>query len=458
MIDLARRLLTLPPQRIVCLGDLLCDTDIHGTTDRFAAEAPACPIFCHEKDVSRPGGAGAVATMAQALGANVELIHAGTSVKRRYFVDDRQVFRADEEAPCPTAQEENALTAKIALAVLQADCVLIADYGKGACTNATLHAAIEGARKKGIPCLVDPARGTDWSRYTGCTAIKCNWPQWQAWLQAPAGVKRRREEEWHAVCEYLVVTQGSRGLVLDQRGAVLPVSLAVSRERKTADVTGAGDMVLATLGVCLPGGLCWQDACWVANAAAGCKVERQGAVALSRFELLADLLHGVKVLPLDLLLACLEAHREHGGQIVFTNGCFDVLHAGHVHCLGEAKAQGDILVLGLNSDASVRSLKGPSRPVHRVEDRTAVLAGLQSVDYITVFDEQTPEKVIHAVRPHVLVKGASYAGQAIAGAEFVQAQGGRVHLVEMLAGRSSSIALTRLSEPVPLPTNQAAAS
>src|SRR5207248_4376190 len=232
-----------------------------------------------------------------------------------------------------------------------------------------------------------------------------------------------------------IVTLDKDGMALahrDGRSLVFP-----TRPRQVYDITGAGDMVMATLGLALAAGADYDAAIRLANIAGGLEVERIGVATVTREEILADLLHAPfraagrlpganKVLPLPELLSELDRRRRGGERVAFTNGCFDVLHAGHVGYLHEARAQADWLVVGLNSDGSVRQLKGPSRPLNPAEARAAVLAGLQDVDYVTIFAEPTPLALIEAVRPDVLVKGADYRKAEVVGAAFVEAHGGRV--------------------------------
>jgi D-beta-D-heptose 7-phosphate kinase/D-beta-D-heptose 1-phosphate adenosyltransferase len=231
----------------------------------------------------------------------------------------------------------------------------------------------------------------------------------------------------------------------DGRRRVFP-----TRPRQVYDITGAGDMVLAVLGMALAAGADYDPAIRLANVAGGLEVEKIGVATVTRDEILRDLLRGGpgsgadKVLSRDAVCREVESRRRLGQRVAFTNGCFDVLHAGHVQYLQEARAQADLLVVGLNSDASVRGLKGDGRPVNPAEARAAVLAALQAVDYVTVFDEPTPLELIQAVRPDVLVKGADYRKDQVVGAAFVESYGGRVHLAGLRQGYSTTRLLQRL--------------
>jgi D-beta-D-heptose 7-phosphate kinase/D-beta-D-heptose 1-phosphate adenosyltransferase len=250
-----------------------------------------------------------------------------------------------------------------------------------------------------------------------------------------------------------IVTLDKDGMALahrDGRSAIFP-----TRQRQVYDITGAGDMVMATLGLALAAGADYDPAIRLANVAGGLEVEKIGVATVTRGEILADLLHApfraaervpgaAKVLDVQNLKRELDSRREKGQKVAFTNGCFDVLHAGHVQYLAEARRQGDCLVVAINSDESVRQLKGPTRPLNAVEARALVLAGLQDVDYVTIFADATPAAVIEAVRPDVLVKGADYKKSEVVGAEFVESYGGRVHLANLRDGFSTTNLIERM--------------
>ncbi len=304
----------------------------------------------------------------------------------------------------------------------RADIVLISDYDKGVCTPGLLAAVIAAARARGLRTLADPIRGSDYRKYHGCSAITPN--RLEAGLatgrvlgdtaSALQGAAQLREQ---LDLEAAIVTLDKEGMALahaDGRAEVFP-----TRPRQVYDITGAGDMVLAVLGMALAAGADYEAAIRLANIAGGLEVEKIGVATVTREEILRDLLHSgsghseygpglEKVRSRASLLAELQSRRGLGQRIAFTNGCFDVLHAGHVQYLQEARAQADLLVVGLNSDASVRALKGPDRPVNSVESRALVLAALEAVDYLVIFDEATPLELIHVLRPDVLVKGADY--------------------------------------------------
>ncbi|MGL5094724.1 MAG: D-glycero-beta-D-manno-heptose 1-phosphate adenylyltransferase, partial [Planctomycetia bacterium] len=334
------------------------------------------------------------------------------------------------------------------------DVVLVSDYDKGVCRPVLIRRLIEACRDHSLKILVDPIRGGDYqARYRGCSAMTPN--RLEAGLAAgvvihdlndafEAADKLRRELDM----EVGVVTLDKEGIALvdaEGRRKHFPV-----RERQVYDITGAGDMVLAVMGMVLAAGGDYEQAIPLANTAGGLEVERIGVATLTRDEILQDLRHAPtggaeKVVDANRLAGELDRLRRTGRRIVFTNGCFDVLHSGHVQYLREARAQGDVLVVGLNSDASVRALgKAPDRPVHDEAARATVLSGLSAVDYVVVFDDDTPLSLIESVRPDVLVKGADYKPEQVVGRAFVESYGGRLHLAALAPGLSTTAALRKL--------------
>jgi D-beta-D-heptose 7-phosphate kinase/D-beta-D-heptose 1-phosphate adenosyltransferase len=485
LIDLVHR---LGEPRVLVIGDLMLDRYVWGNAARVSQEAPVILLHADHRE-ERLGGASSVATMLRALGAKVCLAgvvgadadggrvrqmltdlgveqdavvsDAGrpTTVKERYIgraqqKHPQQILRVDYERrdalDSYVAQE---LEQRIASEIRRADIVLISDYDKGVCTPGLLAAVIGAARDGGKRTLADPTRGGDYAKYRGCSAITPNRleaalatgreiPTSAAALTAAAQLRETLD------LEAAIITLDKDGMAIvgkDGSRAVFP-----TRPRQVYDITGAGDMVLSVLGLALASGASYESAIRLANVAGGLEVEKIGVATVTRDEILRDLLHDLpggtakKVLPLADLERELEQRRHVGQRVAFTNGCFDVLHAGHVQYLHEARAQADLLVVGLNSDASVRALKGPDRPVNVDAARALVLAGLQAVDFVTVFADATPLELIHAVRPDVLVKGADYRKDEVVGAEFVESYGGRVHLAEMRTGFSTTGLLQRL--------------
>jgi D-beta-D-heptose 7-phosphate kinase/D-beta-D-heptose 1-phosphate adenosyltransferase len=486
--DLIGLVRNLGRPRILVIGDIILDRYIFGCAERISQEAPV-PLLRADRREIRLGGAASVASMLACLGAEVTLagvvggdrqapivldlvqefkIHTHlvlpdpdrpTTLKERYIgrAHDRhpqQMLRVDFEARTPLAPAlETCLLNGLDAHLSGCDIVLISDYDKGVCTPRLMRHAIDRARAFRVKVLVDPIRGSDYSKYHGATCLTPNRPEAQLATGLPvatptealaAGEQLRRQLDAEAV----IVTLDKDGMALahaDGRRQVFG-----TRSRQVYDITGAGDMVLSVLGLCLAAGANYEAAIALGNVAGGLEVERLGVATLTREELLHDLLASApappsKVLRLNDLTVELERRRSRGDRIVFTNGCFDIIHAGHVRYLQQARALGQPLVVGLNSDASVRRLKGPGRPLNTAEARAEVLAALSCVDYATVFDEDTPLRLIEAVHPHVLVKGGDYRPEQVVGREFVESQGGQLILIPLVPGQSTSRLVTHLS-------------
>jgi len=479
--------------RILVVGDLMLDRYVWGDAARISQEAPVI-LLQADRCEERLGGASSVATLLAALGASVDLCGVTgadtqaprvraildelgirhetviadpsrpTTVKERYIGraqhrHPQQMIRVDYEDKKSVDKEIEKRLLQSALERLDGTgCVLISDYDKGVCTPGLLVPLIREARRRGIPVLADPIRGGDWTKYKGSSSLTPNR------LEAGLNVGRTLDTNDQALVagrELLenfdldvgIVTLDRDGMALvrrDGRSHIFP-----TRPRQVYDITGAGDMVMAVLGMVLATGADFAPAIQLANVAGGLEVEKIGVQPVTIDEILNDLQVGAaashrpdaprgKIALGDELEVRVGEARWLGRRIVFTNGCFDVLHAGHVNYLSEARRQGDFLVVGLNSDASVRALKGPTRPVHPEWARSAVLAGLEAVDLVTVFGESTPLALIRRVRPDVLVKGADYRREEVVGGDFVENLGGRVHLASLEAGMSTTKALEKL--------------
>ena len=463
---------------VAVVGDLMLDETWTGEVSRVAPEAPV-PLLHLSGMSRRAGGAGNVVENLVALGARAIALGAvgpgeegawlarrltslpgargtvvvdpvrTTPVKRRMVAEGRQLLRVDEEVASGLSSEtERALLSAGLAAVRDADVLLVSDYAKGTLTPRLCSALLAAAREKGIPALVDP-KGRDYARYRGATLVTPNRKELETvtgeLARDPAAVARlgaRLRDELHL--DALLVKLSDEGMLLLPRGdGPRPIR---ARAREVFDVTGAGDTVLAALGVALGAGLDLPSAAEVANRAAGCAVARVGTAPVRW----ADLLDGLAASPDEKLLdrphltaVCATLKRAHR-KVVFTNGCFDLLHPGHVRLLTEARKLGDVLVVGLNSDASVRRLKGEGRPILGEHDRAQVLGGLDAVDFVVVFDEETPEALIGAVRPDVLVKGGDYSEETVVGARFVRSYGGTVALVPLVPGSSTSGVVARM--------------
>jgi D-beta-D-heptose 7-phosphate kinase/D-beta-D-heptose 1-phosphate adenosyltransferase len=328
----------------------------------------------------------------------------------------------------------------------------IEDYNKGLLPPEVCRAAIDLARQRKIPILVDPARIEDYSKYSGASAITPNRTE----AEVASGLPTQKPEQYQACAEKLLTALDLDAaiLTLDRHGAYLATRDGVRRwlqtkQRNVYDVSGAGDMVLSVLAIARASGADWTDSVALANVAGGLEVERFGSVPVTRQEITQELLSEAreqlgKQRPLHQLLIELQRHRASGKKIVFTNGCFDLIHLGHVKYFQFAKREGDLLVVGVNTDASIRRLKGDKRPIISEIDRLGVLEELQSIDYLVLFEQDTPLELVRAIRPDVLVKGADYADQEIVGADLVRGWGGRVALAPLIDGRSTSTVIQRI--------------
>jgi D-beta-D-heptose 7-phosphate kinase/D-beta-D-heptose 1-phosphate adenosyltransferase len=362
------------------------------------------------------------------------------------------MMRVDYETRAPVAGEVEAdLCSAIVAEARRADVVLVSDYDKGVCTPAVMAAAVSAANERGVRVVADPIRGRDYGKYRGCASMTPN--RLEAGLatgltvtsvdEALAAARKLRDD---LGLEAGIITLDKDGMALAHRDGTEGVY--PTRARQVYDITGAGDMVMSVLGLALAAGADYPAAIRLANVAGGLEVEKVGVATVTREEIINDLLHtpaaadphaaSTKLRTLPRLLPELEARRRLGQRVAFTNGCFDILHLGHVQYLTEARAQADCLVVGLNTDASVRALKGPGRPVNSEDARAAVLAGLAAVDYLVLFNDPTPIELIRAIRPDVLVKGADYRKDQVVGADLVEGHGGRVHLAGLREGYSTT--------------------
>jgi len=483
--DLIDLMQSLGQPRVLVVGDVMLDRYVWGDAERISQEAPVILLRADKRE-ERLGGASSVATMLCALGARVSLAgvvgadadagrirqmlsDAGvdqegviadsgrpTTVKERYIgraqhKHPQQMIRVDYETRAAiTEPVEREISRAILRQLQQTDIVLVSDYDKGVCTPRLLASLIAATSQAGIRSLVDPIRGNDYRKYHGCSAITPN--RLEAGLalgrplatiaEALTGAAELRER---LDLEAVIVTLDRDGMALiqsDDYRQHFP-----TRQRQVYDITGAGDMVLSVLGLALASGASYPDAIRLANVAGGLEVERIGVVTLTRDEIIGDLLRAPtanKIADLAMLKGAVERRRLLGQRIAFTNGCFDVLHAGHVQYLQDARDQADLLIVGINSDNSVRQLKGPRRPVNPLEARALVLAGLQAVDYLVVFDDETPLRLIEELRPDVLVKGSDYRRDAVVGADFVESYGGRVYLAPLRSDFSTTSLLDKL--------------
>ena len=460
---------------VLVVGDVMLDRYWHGGTSRISPEAPV-PVVKVEQIEDRPGGAANVALNIAALGAPALLVgvtgadeaadslsnslaavgvktsfqriaNQPTIVKLRVMSRHQQLLRMDFEEPFNT--DAAALAVEVEALLDGVKVLVLSDYGKGALQNHQV--LLQAARSRGIPVLADP-KGKDFSIYRGASLITPNLHEFEVVVGACAdeaelvakGAKLMRELELGA----LLVTRGEHGMTLlrpEHPALHLP-----ARAREVFDVTGAGDTVISTLAASLAAGEELPHAVALANLAAGIVVGKLGTAAISAPELRRAIQRDTGsergVLSLDQLLCSIEDARAHGEKIVFTNGCFDILHAGHVTYLEQARAQGDRLVLAVNDDASVSRLKGPGRPINSVDRRMAVLAGLGAVDWVVSFSEDTPENLLRAVKPDVLVKGGDYGIEGVVGGDIVRSYGGEVRVLGLVENSSTTAIVDKIRQ------------
>ena len=469
--------------RVLVFGDVMLDRFVYGSVERISPEAPI-PVMSVERTVDMLGGAANVARNVATLGGQVLLVGVigadataenlrtqlssiptirarlitdtsrPTTVKTRHVADHQQILRSDVESKAPLSDSMAAAVMKEFGSLLaHANVVIISDYAKGVVSDAVAAAAIDSARAAGKVVLVDP-KSKSFLKYRGASVLTPNKHE----LEIACGHECSTDEQVvagaraivaQAQCTAVVVTRGKSGMSVVLRDGSAEHIRTVAKE--VYDVSGAGDTAVATLGLGLANGADIIPAVRLANAAAGVVVGKYGTASVTAGEIIARL--GLseegqlssKHFSLDSVQQMVSRWREMGNRIAFTNGCFDLLHPGHLSLLNQAKKSADRLVVGLNSDLSVRRLKGPERPVQGEVARAMVLASLKDVDAVVIFGEDTPLELIDALAPDVLVKGSDYSVQTVVGAELVQRRGGKVLLAELLPAHSTSNTIHRLS-------------
>ncbi len=483
--DLAAHLEALAGARVVVVGDVMLDRFLYGAVERISPEGPI-PVLRVEREAAMLGGAGNVLRNLTAFGVAVEFLavvgddaagrevqalaleEAGegcrllveaarsTTIKERYIAAGQQLLRVDRDpGSAVAAKTAEALFEAATAALPGAGALVLSDYGKGALEPETLGALIAAARAAGCPVVVDP-KGRDYGIYRGATVVTPNRRE----LEEASGLPTTSDEDVALAAreiidscgiEVVLATRGSDGLTLLGSGGEGKHLNLPTEAREVFDVSGAGDTVVAAVAAALAAGLGLEDAARLANVAAGIVVGKLGTAAVRPEEML-QALHASDLRAAEAKIVDLEASveqaarwRQKGLTIGFTNGCFDLLHPGHVSLLAQARAACDRLIVGLNSDASTRRLKGEGRPVQSEAARAAVLASLANVDLVAIFGEDTPLRLIEALRPDVLVKGADYARDEVVGAELVERHGGKVILAELAPGHSTSDTIERMS-------------
>ena len=456
--------------KVLVIGDLMIDQYLWGSCNRISPEAPV-QIVSIEEESNLLGGAGNVVNNLKTLGAEVDILsiigdcknsnqlekllknikvdskylkiqkNRVTSKKSRLIASNQQVVRFDRENTDEISSEsQNFILSTFKNNIQNYDIVLLSDYGKGILTNNLTKSIISFAKKSNKKVLIDP-KGRDYSKYTGAFLLTPNVNE----ASEATNISINNDDTLNKAITYLkskykleisLITLSEKGLaVYDNELRIHPT---VSQE--VFDVTGAGDTVLASLGFALACELDIDNAIKFANLAAGIVVGKVGSATTSITEILDyesslnKLTSDKKIKTIDEILILSNKFKAKGKKIVFTNGCFDLLHIGHIKYLETAKSYGDILILGLNSDSSVKSIKGENRPINNQKDRACILAALNAVDYVVIFDEETPYKIIKTIRPNILVKGGDYQGKKVVGEDIVD----ELRIVEFIKGKSST--------------------
>lgn len=468
-------------KKVVVFGDMMIDEYLEGNVSRISPEAPV-PVVHVQKCTKRLGGAGNVVRNLCALGAKVSAVsfigadeagdwlaerfksydvdisglcrsgEAVTSIKTRVTAHNQQLLRYDRELVRNVPDSYVKQLEGTIDSLLGGACVLIiSDYGKGVVTADSARAVITAAKKKGIPVIVDP-KGSDYTKYRGATVCTPNMKE----LQGAVGRELSSEEEIAQagveLCEncgidYILATRSEKGMSLIS-GKTHEKSDYPALAKEVSDVTGAGDTVISVFSLCYALGASKDDCCRLSNIAASIVVSKFGAAVASPDEIRRCITPSAKnascILTLEEAAQTAEKLRNLGKKIVFTNGCFDIVHAGHISSFKQAREFGDILFVGVNSDASVRRLKGDKRPIVSQENRMALLESLSCIDYLVLFEDDTPEELIRAIKPDVLVKGKDWEGKEVAGGEFVRSCGGEVKFIELEQGLSTTNVINKI--------------
>ncbi|MDF1868954.1 MAG: D-glycero-beta-D-manno-heptose 1-phosphate adenylyltransferase [Phycisphaerales bacterium] len=480
------------PFNAIVVGDFMLDQQLYGNANRLSPDAPV-PVLHVTKQENQPGGAANLCLDLHAMHGNVTAIGVvgddqeasiltnalteqgvrsssivqdpsrPTTVKRNLIGlaqgrHAQKMFRVDFESSAPIAKTiEDLLLKQLDACLADADFVCIEDYNKGVCTPALCQAIIKRAKAAGKPVYVDPAPIKDYSKYAGATAITPNRTEGELATELDqnddgninnAAIARDLLTRFDF--DAVVLTLDKHGAILDRSDVNEAVSIP-TQARAVYDVTGAGDMMLAGLAAARANGLDWVDSVKLANAAAGLEVEIFGVAPIPIEQIHHELLSlsaqaNGRTRTLNEAVVMTKAAKNTGKTVVFTNGCFDVIHAGHISLLQRAAALGDVLIVAMNDDHSVRGLKGPTRPVNDQENRARVLGALECVDAVVLFNDETPIKLIESINPDILVKGGDYSVETVVGADFVLSQGGRVELLDLIDGLSSTSTIERMKQ------------
>jgi len=483
--DLAELVGRLAGVRVLAVGDVMLDRFVYGAVERISPEAPV-PVLRIEREQAMLGGVGNVVRNLRAQAASVCLValvgrdeaareikgllrddveieshlleedDRPTTIKTRYIAGGQQMLRADRErVQAVGAALEDEIIERAEADLGQAQALVLSDYGKGVLTERVVRRLVAAARPRGVPVIVDP-KGSDYGRYGGACVVTPNRRE----LTEATGLPTGSDAEVVTAANALIERTGVRAVLVTRSQDGMTLLRAEARDRplhlpatarEVYDVSGAGDTVVATVAAALAAGVSLESACRLANAAAGIVVGKIGTATAGAAELAAvfrarELETGeAKTVTLEDALGHVEAWRTQGLTIGFTNGCFDLLHPGHIALIRQAKSQCDRLIVGINSDASVRRLKGEGRPVQNDASRALVLGSLAAVDLVVIFPEDTPVALLEALRPDLLVKGADYTVDRVVGADVVRSYGGRVMLATLEQGHSTTATIARAS-------------
>ncbi|QDH16382.1 D-glycero-beta-D-manno-heptose-7-phosphate kinase [Swingsia samuiensis] len=475
--------------RVVIIGDLLLDCYVTGAVNRISPEAPV-PVLLRKQSHAVPGGAANVAMNAAALGCDVCLVglvgddvsaatlrkelatvsnldisglvtdsNWTTITKTRVLSGRQQIVRIDEEYVAPLSDEiKNKLIKTAHRLIEHADVVVCSDYAKGVLTDDVLEGILTFAKARDIPVIVDPKR-KDFSAYSGAWLVTPNRGELALTVGVPlksdAEIELAAREASRQFGGHVLVTRSEEGMTLFQTDG--KVTHSVVRKSEVYDVSGAGDTVVATIASVISAGYDLETAIVIATSAASIVVGKLGTATVSIEELSAALKaesiiqseseEDKRVVSMSQACALVNEWRHHGARVVFTNGCFDLLHPGHVALLRQAARQGDKLIVGLNSDASVKRLKGEERPLQDEGARAAVMSALRDVDLVVLFEEDTPLEIIKELRPDIIVKGSDYTEDQVVGGDYVKSYGGAVVLVDVLQGRSTTSIVKKMKSP-----------
>ena len=471
--------------RILCVGDVMLDRFVYGHVERISPEAPI-PVLRVEREEITLGGSGNVVRNVVTLGGHVDIVgvvghdQAGydlveqissmhqvvsyiitdnsrpTTIKTRFVADGQQLLRADREVSTPLSPAISEQTMmRVRSALDGCDIVILSDYAKGVLTDAIVCAVISMANEKNKPVLIDP-KGRDFSRYNGAYLLTPNRKE----LAEATGLAIKNVADAEKAARLLIDTHHLGGVLakLGSDGVCLvmkdePAHHFHATAREVYDVSGAGDTVVATMALCLAGGLSPSDGAALANIAGSIVVGKIGTAAVTYHDMVKELKHDQSRVSEEKVLTCAEAAevaerwRKQGLVVGFTNGVFDLLHPGHLSLIRQARAACDRLIIGMNSDASVKRLKGETRPIQNETSRSAVLASLADVDNVVIFGEDTPLDLIKAIRPSLLVKGSDYTVETVVGSDLVQSWGGQVVLASLIDGQSTTATINRLKTP-----------